>query len=165
MNNYEYGFITKCAEYGVDPAVLVKIAQAADAQTATGTNFFDNVSNVVGNMLGRAKNTATEAKNKAIELYKDKNIQNALIGGGVGFLASLLARKLLANRRRRRARQEYHDDYDYDSPIFSPVDLAGAALGGLAGYKYNSIKDVRDKLNSGINVIGKIGDMFGGTPK
>lgn len=26
MNNYEYGFITKCAEYGVDPEMLIKQA-------------------------------------------------------------------------------------------------------------------------------------------
>jgi hypothetical protein len=26
MNNFEYGFITKCAEYGVDPEALVKFA-------------------------------------------------------------------------------------------------------------------------------------------
>jgi hypothetical protein len=26
MNNYEYGFITKCAEYGVDPEMLIKVA-------------------------------------------------------------------------------------------------------------------------------------------
>ena len=36
MNNYEYGFITKCAEYGIDPEALIKEASIRDALRLAG---------------------------------------------------------------------------------------------------------------------------------
>ena len=40
MNAFEQGFTDKCAEYGVDPGVLVKFAQALPSQMEAGLNRF-----------------------------------------------------------------------------------------------------------------------------
>lgn len=75
MNNYEYGFITKCAEYGVDPESLVKVALSWDDIKNTASSGIESVGNF-------AKNTFNDPKNR-----------NAIIGGALGYLLSNATRK------------------------------------------------------------------------
>lgn len=53
MTNFEYGFITKCAEYGVDPNLLIKSAGWGRAIGGAVKGLAKGVPKVMGSKVGR----------------------------------------------------------------------------------------------------------------
>jgi hypothetical protein len=53
MTNFEYGFITKCAEYGVDPNLLIKSAGFGQLVGGAVKGLANGTTKVMGSKLGK----------------------------------------------------------------------------------------------------------------
>ena len=75
MNNYEYGFITKCAEYGVNPSLLIKSA------------------GLWGDIKDGVSSGVESVNDFAVDTFKNPKSRNAIIGTVLGYLLTNLSRK------------------------------------------------------------------------
>lgn len=63
MNQYQYqGFVDKCAEYGIDPIMLIKCAQGKDLPWWTGIGAVQRLGTVLGDTYGNAEMSVNRAR-------------------------------------------------------------------------------------------------------
>lgn len=77
MTAYEQGFLTKCAEYGVDGRLLLKQAQAKWNRTGLGGAIGGTAGAIYGAVTSKKRNLRAALKNA---------LKYGLIGGGIGAL-------------------------------------------------------------------------------
>lgn len=93
MTRYEYGFLTKCAEYGIDPAWLVKESQSSGI----------DLQGVLDSIKNRVSDTYSAVKSDPV----NKGVIPGLIGAALGSMASGAADTLTMERdeyKRKRNR-------------------------------------------------------------
>lgn len=88
MTNYERGFITKCAEYGVDPVELIK-------QAGFGATILNSLGNLgsIGKMYGSSlwnilKGAGKGIGKKSVSAFKLAKPQISTIGKAIGGAAA-----------------------------------------------------------------------------